>query len=90
MILSVTYWLAPTILHERRRGTARCCKRLLDVFNDVVHVLCPDGQTDEILGDATCDSILWLKMRMRSRPGMPDNRFAVTDASAKVSSGMLV
>lgn len=65
-------------LRSRRR------ERLLKVGNDVVNVLRTDGDTDEILGNTTVDTLFFAKLFVSCRPRVDGESLGV--ANAVVSS----
>ncbi|KAI5304343.1 hypothetical protein KEM55_000111, partial [Ascosphaera atra] len=56
-------------------------KSLFKVRDDVVNVLCADGQTNHILSDTAGNLFVVLELLVGSRPGVDCESLGVTDAA---------
>lgn len=60
---------------------SRLREGLLKVVNDIVNVLCTDGDTNEIFRDTAADSLLFRKLFVRGRPGVNRESLGVANAA---------
>lgn len=55
---------------------------LLEIANDIVNVLCANGDADQILRDARIDALAFGQLLVRRSPGMNGEGLGVADAAS--------